>query len=258
VLPVPGKLCRADYRFLRRLCGGLGRQLHQQRPLRAQYPDTDPDDHANADADNHADADQHADTVGDTDTDRNRHKHARSERLLSVCGLLRGTNRRHMRRVSRGIWGDMRRRGGVHRSNANADVYGNPHPDTDGDTNGYADTDLQSDSNQYPDSNTHCDIDCYTHLYADCVDDDGFHADRDRDEHGYVDTPRHSNGDPDADGDTDTDKHAPRLWRHRRTAVSSGRGLRPARSDVRDRRPRRRVREAARRLHHLVRPGVRL
>jgi hypothetical protein len=72
-----------------------------------------------------------------------------------VCGLLRGSNRRHVRYVSRGIWGDMRWRGDVHLSNSNAN--GDSHPDTDCDTNSHGNTDHQSDANQYPDSNTQCD-----------------------------------------------------------------------------------------------------
>jgi len=220
---VSGKLCSSGQRFVWRLHGGLQRNLHGRRALRAQSPDSNPDDHADADdyadPDQHTNPDQHADPDDHADAHRNRHQHTCGERLLSVQRFLRRSDRRHVRRVRCGVWGDLRRRGSLRLSHANADDCGNQHPasDRDGDTDSdaapnadgdsgadefthlYADSDQSphADANSDRDTDTKRDAGCYPHPHVDSFVDDGSNAHCNGDEHGNADAHKRSNGDTD-------------------------------------------------------------
>ena len=192
MLSVSGKLCSPRRRFVRRLHGGLRRRLHQRRALRAPYPDTNRNDHADTQPDDHADADQYDDSDEYADSQRNRHKHTWGERLLSVRRLLRGSDRRYVWRVPRGVWSVLYGRRAVHLSNAaachpdadpNSDQNDNrhscAHSDPDGDA--YAHQHPQRYSyphiNQYAPSDRDRHPDRYAHTKPDC------HAYPDRDTH---------------------------------------------------------------------------
>jgi hypothetical protein len=86
--------------------------------LCAEYSYANPDDYPDADRD--PNANEHADP----------NQHPWGNRLLSVCRLLRRSNRRHVWWVCRGVWCVLRRRLAVPRFNS--DCHGNPNNDGDG------------------------------------------------------------------------------------------------------------------------------
>ena len=107
---MPGELCSPDRRLVRRLYARLRGQLCERRPLRRRQPD--------ANADRYPDADQGARNAG----------------LLPVCRVLRGSGRRHVRRVRCRVRRVVQGRVTVRSSNAHPytnDQRTDQHPDAD-------------------------------------------------------------------------------------------------------------------------------
>jgi hypothetical protein len=101
----------------------------ERSPLRTPYADADAESDVESAADAHAESDAESDTHPDH-TESN--SHARPERVLPVCQLLRGADQRDVRGVRRGAWGVLYKRVAVRRSHADAHpdaaVYGRLQP----------------------------------------------------------------------------------------------------------------------------------
>jgi hypothetical protein len=102
VLSVSHELCRTHRRFVWRVRRRFWSRLSEWSALRGVHADAATDEHADCDdhphSDAHGDADEHADHHIDADSNLDGNPHPWSDRLLSVCGLLRTASGRH-------VWG---------------------------------------------------------------------------------------------------------------------------------------------------------